>query len=178
MPPAPLNQQTAAALAPRVYTAESLATRQRAVSQLTEYLTGLGEELRAAADSLIGGSEDKPIQQFMDQAKALRALINRCIAEQGRILNLYAGIDELSKLTEWNYLSQRMQPAFDEYMQIVQIILRAGNKPNLTAGEASNTAARLRFAESVGGWRAWLAQTRASLGSLRAQYDNAEVHKQ
>jgi len=162
----------------RIYTLEALQSRQRALSQLSDYLAGMPNELRTAADDLIGGLENTlPIREFLQRAQAVKALLGKCVSEQTNILGRYDGIDDIFNLTDWNYFTQKMEPALEEYIATVRALASSSNSPDLRASLLGNTQSRLQFAESVGGLRAWLNNTRVNIGKQRSEYDRAEVYK-
>jgi len=155
--------------AQRMYTAESLATRQRALRELGFFIGDSVEKLRFSGQFL-NGSATHP--DLVERAKRFRQQVIDCYTDQAKVLTKHNGIDDVSNLADWNFLAQVMEPAVDEFISAIELL------PPDDASKLAGHPSIHRFSMAVEKLTAWVDNAKTNIGNKRAEYDKASVHNQ
>lgn len=155
-----------------LHDAEWKRIRQEANRDVSIYLEGPFQKFaNAARDITINGSKETVGVQLR-RVENLKALLASTLSEQSRMLRRYNGIADVFDMTDWNVLSQKIEPAIDEYISTLKPLPQGE-----AVGKFDSLPSASRFSTAMEQLPKWINDTDRALGNKRAELEKIEVHK-
>ena len=169
----PKNAATAAPTPKPIYTVEALVFRQRALTQLEQFIDTRTDKLLEEASALMSNDQhQRTPEQQIKLATAFLSAVQQYQPDQGKALSRFNGVDEILKLADWNWVAQKFEPALTEYIHTVRLL-----DPEVPAINAASHPAGGRFLTLISELNTWITKARDAIARQRAEYDKAEVHE-
>ncbi len=161
-----------------VLSSESINIRQKALTQLNEFIENSVEPLLEDGKSLNTSGYNLSLSQLRERLAKMQQEISECDNEKSKILLRYTGIDEFSEIANWEYFAKVMAPATKNISRDLNNIIRDYkpdiNTPQRYLPEFSSTDA---YIYSIEGLSNWVNNARGNIGNFRNAYDRGLAPK-